>query len=310
MRIDQLNQFVKIVELKSISKAAFELNMAQSTLSSSMKNLEEKLGCNIFRKKGRNIIITPQGEAIYTHSKIILQEMELMKKTTKDLLQKQNILSISNCFAILGKDAITDLYKKHGNKNLKIKIEDCAINNIIENVSNGVSEIGIIRFPKEKKEAVKKVFLLKGLEYQVLATENACIVVGKNNPLYYIEADKISVEHIRDMKFTVNYTEMMDNIWMGFFKKLGITKISIAAANVGNIMDIVRKTDLASIDTRKDHTHLDWYEDVRYIEITPSEECELGYIKLTGTRLSEIGEEYINILQERIDSWNIYKNTI
>ena len=28
MRIDQLNQFVKIVELKSISKAALELNMA------------------------------------------------------------------------------------------------------------------------------------------------------------------------------------------------------------------------------------------------------------------------------------------
>lgn len=78
MTITQLETFIKITEQKSFSLAANDLGYAQSTVTMQIKQLEEELGCELFDRLGKTIILTPAGERLVTHAeKILLLEREI-----------------------------------------------------------------------------------------------------------------------------------------------------------------------------------------------------------------------------------------
>lgn len=55
MRMDYFEQLITIVESRNMSEAAMKLNMAQPTLSTSMKSFENELGFKIFEKAAGEI---------------------------------------------------------------------------------------------------------------------------------------------------------------------------------------------------------------------------------------------------------------
>ena len=61
----QLQTFVAVAKARSFSKAADDLHVTQSAISQSIKNLEAKLGTAVFKRSGKNIVLTPAGEKLY-----------------------------------------------------------------------------------------------------------------------------------------------------------------------------------------------------------------------------------------------------
>lgn len=61
MNTRALAQFLKIVELRSFSKAAVVLGISQPALSRSIRQLEADLGAALFYRDGRGVRITPEG---------------------------------------------------------------------------------------------------------------------------------------------------------------------------------------------------------------------------------------------------------
>ena len=53
MKLEQLEQFIKVIDFGSISKAAMKMHMAQSTLSTSLKKFEEELGCQLIERDSK-----------------------------------------------------------------------------------------------------------------------------------------------------------------------------------------------------------------------------------------------------------------
>ncbi len=306
MKTEFFEQLIAIVESKNMSEAAVKLNMAQPTLSLSMKNFESELNAKIFERVGRENKLTAFGEDLYRKAKVIDEEIKQLQSYVVKKRDEINYLSVSNNFSLLGKDAFLDLYQKYSKKEKKLtnfKVEDVAINIIIDNVAAGKSEIGIVRFFVDKRGSLERMLAYQGLEYRKLAEEDICVVVGKQNPLYYIEADSIDVEHLKNMSFVSHNTETMDALWISCLKELNIESVTMSLASVGNVMSAVRNTDVAFIDTRKDHSHNDWYKDVRYITVTPIKKCELGWIKIKNRELTQTGVNYLQCLEERILKW-------
>ena len=73
MTITQLSTFLKIVEQNSFSAAADSLGYAQSTVTTQIKQLEEELGCQLFDRLGKTIVLTPQGEKLIAYAEKMLQ---------------------------------------------------------------------------------------------------------------------------------------------------------------------------------------------------------------------------------------------
>lgn len=72
----QMQTLVAVAKAGSFSKAAEELNVTQSAISQSIKNLENKIGVDLFNRSGKKIILTPEGEKLFYLGQSFLDEIE------------------------------------------------------------------------------------------------------------------------------------------------------------------------------------------------------------------------------------------
>jgi LysR family transcriptional activator of nhaA len=63
--------FWTAARLGSITDAAFELRLAQPTLSGQIRALEDSLGGKLFKRVGRNLALTDLGMTVYGHAERI-----------------------------------------------------------------------------------------------------------------------------------------------------------------------------------------------------------------------------------------------
>jgi len=69
----QLKSFVAIAETGTFGQAAATVNRTQSALSLQIKKLEEQLGCALFDRTRRKVVLTLQGEIFLGYAKRMIQ---------------------------------------------------------------------------------------------------------------------------------------------------------------------------------------------------------------------------------------------
>ena len=80
MKIEQLEQLIKIVECGSMNTAAEEMYLARSSLSTSMKRLEEELGEPVFIRHSNGVNLTPFGSTVYNHAREICSRIQFLRE--------------------------------------------------------------------------------------------------------------------------------------------------------------------------------------------------------------------------------------
>ena len=76
MDIQSIKAFVQVATLGGYTKAAIEMNYAQSTVTMQIKRLEEELGYPLFEKIGRKNYLTSQGKVFLSYANRILSLMQ------------------------------------------------------------------------------------------------------------------------------------------------------------------------------------------------------------------------------------------
>jgi LysR family transcriptional regulator, low CO2-responsive transcriptional regulator len=71
----QLRAFFSLAKHGSFTVAARELCLTQSAVSHSMRALEEDLGCRLFDRMGKKVLLTLTGEQLLPHAEKILKQM-------------------------------------------------------------------------------------------------------------------------------------------------------------------------------------------------------------------------------------------
>ena len=84
----QLQTLVAVTEAKSFSRAAESLHVTQSAISQSIKNLENKIGMKLFKRSGKRVVLTHEGEKLYQLAQSFLAQMEeTLGEMSEDKLQ-------------------------------------------------------------------------------------------------------------------------------------------------------------------------------------------------------------------------------
>ena len=99
MKIEQLQQLLKIVEEGSINEAAKELYIARSSLSTSMKNLEAELGAPIFSRNSKGVCLTDFGADVYNQARDICSKVDFIQSVSHE--ENRMNLSISSMYCCL-----------------------------------------------------------------------------------------------------------------------------------------------------------------------------------------------------------------
>ncbi len=95
MNIQQMEYYAEVCRYQNVTKAAAALHMSQSTLSLSMKNIEQETGLNLFRHVGRNIQLTGDGEALLHEVENMLKQVKRFEASVREIAKKHNRLQIA-----------------------------------------------------------------------------------------------------------------------------------------------------------------------------------------------------------------------
>lgn len=88
MELTPLKYFIKLSEALSFTAASKELFITQSTLSLSIKQLEEELGIRLFERIGKKIYLTDEGSMFLVHARKALEEVEYGVQQLREMKQQ------------------------------------------------------------------------------------------------------------------------------------------------------------------------------------------------------------------------------
>ncbi|AHG21042.1 hypothetical protein Z042_16605 [Chania multitudinisentens RB-25] len=75
-KIHQMKTFLRIIECGSIRAAAVELKQTQPGVTRAIKELEKTLGCPLFIRGSRGIVLTEMGRVFESRAQLIMKELE------------------------------------------------------------------------------------------------------------------------------------------------------------------------------------------------------------------------------------------
>lgn len=85
--VNGLLTFLEVAELGSINRAAAQLNVSQSSVTRTIKQLEARLGAEVFHRSAKGVALTPFGASLLGNARAVRAEVQRTEKTILDLRQ-------------------------------------------------------------------------------------------------------------------------------------------------------------------------------------------------------------------------------
>ncbi|MBQ9031323.1 MAG: LysR family transcriptional regulator [Parasporobacterium sp.] len=183
MTIQQLKYVITITEIGSLNKASEILYVAQPSLTSAIQELEKELGITIFYRSGRGVTLTSDGEEFIQHARLLVQQYEhLMEKYGKNgkLKKKFGVSAQHYSFAV---KSFVEMVKEFGTSEYEFAIRETRTMDVIDAVSSGKSEIGILYFSDFNRKVMAKNLRIHQLEFVPLVECDAYVYLWKGHPL-------------------------------------------------------------------------------------------------------------------------------
>lgn len=80
MNLRDLKYIIEVAETHHFGKAAERCFVSQPTLSGQIKKLEEELGVVIFERTNRSVEITPVGQTILEHARLMMEQADVIQQ--------------------------------------------------------------------------------------------------------------------------------------------------------------------------------------------------------------------------------------
>ena len=144
MTLLQLKYIVKIVECGSMNEASHELYVSQPALSSSVKELENELGIEIFTRSSQGIALTVDGAEFLTYARQVLDQADLLEERYKHAKPRKQLCQVSTQHYMFAVEAFVEMINSIKSDEYEFTIRETRTKDIINQVANMLSEIGSI----------------------------------------------------------------------------------------------------------------------------------------------------------------------
>ena len=301
MKTEQLEQLIKIVECGSMNVAASELYIARSSLSTSMKHLEEELGEQIFSRHSSGVSLTPFGATVYNHAREICSRVAFLHGITSK--NSYHWLHIASMYCSMANNAFAELLLRHPQEKIDASIEEVSSKTVIDLVSEGTCEVGILTLFSDTEDVTMRRLTQSSLEFCELAQRQLGAIVGPDNPLYLSGQDSVALEELSAFPLLENYATPTDHIWEHRLLPEAGSPGRYVVSDLGLALRLVRETGAVMIDA-DDAIYRGFYAcgDYRFLPIRDFPKCKTGWIRRMSLPLSPLAQEFIGILTEKAAS--------
>ncbi len=292
MTIAQCKYVLKIAECGSFNEAAKQLFIAQSSLSVSIKQLEEEIDIKIFERSGNGVFLTEEGAEFVRYVKHIAEQNDFIvnrythKKPSKRLyIATQHYDFVADIFGKLVDETKEDYFD--------FSLTEMKTYDVIHQVETAYCDIGIIAIRANDISIMKRYLSKRDLLFTPFLEAFPHVFIRNNHPLS--NKSLITLKDLEKFPY-VTYEQGEHNV--SFFAEEIIDIHSnkhIAINDRATLMNALLSTNCYTVGTGIMPSQLN---EGRIISIPLENEdyYTIGYILRTDRNISELTKEFIKML--------------
>ena len=184
MNLLHLKYAIEVAKTSSITKAAENLFRGQPNLSRAIRELEENLGFDIFRRTSKGIVPTARGEEFLERARGILSQVDAVERMYMDSKTGQQNFSVSVPRVSYISHAFTEFAKGLGSGECsEIYYKETNSMRTINNIVNAEYKLGILRYQTIYDKNFKNMMEEKGLVSELICEFSPVITVSAQSGL-------------------------------------------------------------------------------------------------------------------------------
>lgn len=307
MTLIQLKYVITVAGEHSLNDAAKKLYISQPSLSSAIHSLEKEIGFDIFIRSKSGITLTAAGAEFIGYAKSVMEQYEILDAKYLSQVNQKKRFSVSMQHYTFAVNAFVEMVKQYGMDEYEFEVYETKTYEVIENVKNRKSEIGILYLNDYNKGVLTKIFAESGLNFVPLFECGIYVYMWKEHPL--ADKDEISLDELGEYP-CLSFAQGEHNSFY-FAEEVLSTyqyKRFIRAndrATMLNLMVGLNGFTLCSGIICEDLNG----EDYCAVKLKSDEKMKIGYIVRKDAVLSPIGEKYLQeIAKYQEEKYNGEKN--
>lgn len=299
MTLQQLKYVLEVARCGSINEASKNLFISQPSLSNTIKDLEKELQITIFNRTNKGIIISKEGIEFLGYASQIIEQTSLLEEKYLNKKKRKVKFSISCQHYSFAIKAFVELIKEYGLDEYDFSIQETRTAEIIENVKNMTSEIGLLYLNDFNEKVLQHFFKDAKLEFHELFIAKPHVFLSKHHPL--ADESSLNLDMLEDYPY-LSFEQGQNNSFY-FSEEILSTyphKKSIKVFDRATLFNLAIGLNGYTISTGIISSDLN--PDIIAIPLNVDDYMKVGYVKHKDTKLSSMGQIYINKVKEYINS--------
>lgn len=150
--LNQLQIFYKVVYLKSITKAALELNLTQPAVSIQLRNFQDQFKSPLIEIIGKKVYVTDFGREVSEKVELILNQVEVVSNLNKEKGKRLNgklRIAVVSTGKYVMPYFLADFLKKNSEVTLLMDVNNKA--GVIESIKRNEVDLALVSVLPDKK---------------------------------------------------------------------------------------------------------------------------------------------------------------
>lgn len=299
MTLQQLNYIIAVSEAGSLNKAAEALYISQPSLTSAIREVEKEAGIQIFIRSGRGMTLTQDGLEFLPYAREVVHQYEALQDRYGSRQKRRKKFAVTAQHYSFVTQAFVETVKQFDTSKYEFSMLEARTSEVMEDVRNLRSEIGVLFLSDFNRKALEKILKSYELEFHGLIRCQAYVYLWKDHPL--AGEDSITFDQLQDYP-CISFDQGGNNAFYYAEEILStseyprVIKTNDRATNL-NLMKGLNGYTLCSGVIAEDLNGSD-YVSIPYegTEENPNSDMEIGYIKKHNSKLSAVGEVFIEKL--------------
>lgn len=213
MNINHLKYFNSIVKYGTMREAAKQLFVTEPTISQQIRALEQYLNFPVFEKKGRNIVLTPEGKAFLPSVQKILAAVNDAEKQVEEIRNPLSGQARLGFGPITAARVLPSFFKEFTNlyPRIKLNVFQGGSVDLIDMLINKKIDVGVITASDNTRNLLKKNKII----WKDLFKVKYVAVVSDNHPLALKES--VSIKEFAKESFFLYHKSMVREILLAKF---------------------------------------------------------------------------------------------
>ena len=298
MTHQQLKYVITISKSGSMHTAADELFITQPNLSKAIKDLELEMGITIFNRTNKGVLLTDDGTKFLSYARQVVEQANLLEDIYKNKESIKRIFAISSQHYGFVVNAFVKLVETLGKDTYEFSLRECKTYDVINDVKDGRSELGVIYFSRFNSEIMKKVISSNGLSYEFLFEAKPHVLLSKNHPL--ANKERLTLDDL-DAYPRLSYDQGLNNSFYYSEEPHALESVSkaIVVSDRATLFNILIGLNGYTISSGMISSSLDG-NNIISIPLETDEVMDLVYIYDSDKPMKEITKQYLAILREYI----------